>query len=831
MRKITTFLSMLAFSGLCLTANAADFYLYELPAGTGSVTNNTYAVSASFVTLEGATQFKLGANPSCTVTMPDGSTKTFTEAWLGYPGDKYEEIEESNYVTLEFSIWNEDFTTTPGRYEIEIPAGIVVDGDSQNLPTDCYFNIVNVALDQDDAIISEEPGTYSPSELSEILISWEGYPLQSRSWMLQVTAEKVVESDVPGEPGISPLADNDNIIDITPYVGLDYMTGAIKLDLSRLEDGDWIIDIPASMFYGTTEGSDNKETYCNKGIQLRYTIETSYPSMSIYKITSGTDYYWLAGGLYYMEVSFSNQKITINEGVTPTVTINGEEYDANARVDYSSYQNSYTLSINYLDVIDELDDPAGEYVVTIPEGLVSNPDGESNPEISHTFYAVERTTNFIVTPNGSKLSYNSPIPLVTTDELKNLTITFEGFENVAINNKDILSITVSYGENNWGNYENNYELDASYVKIEGNVVKLNLPEILDTQYYITIPTTYFIIDENYSTSTIGLEYEVWNGLKYAEVLSQPEELSGPYLAPLMLTWNYQEIEAGEELENILISWGYPEFAEFGNPGGFISLPEGAAKLVYIPEQGEGGEVSPLADGAQVPNCLYVDLSSLKVQEANNMKIIIPQNCVKNAAGEINPEQTFEFNMYNYLNGTIECEETENPGVFYITWSGDYQEFYTNDYTAGSPILIGGDVRMNLTYTWGEPGPGEWSFASDYSEGTYYVLVNVNDLELEAGNYDIIFPQGFFMFSVPVGEDEWGVVTESSINPEVSVSINVAADGSITTGIDSINNMNDGIYRVYNLMGMKVLESKDASSIRNLNSGLYIVNGKKVFIRK
>lgn len=38
---------------------------------------------------------------------------------------------------------------------------------------------------------------------------------------------------------------------------------------------------------------------------------------------------------------------------------------------------------------------------------------------------------------------------------------------------------------------------------------------------------------------------------------------------------------------------------------------------------------------------------------------------------------------------------------------------------------------------------------------------------------------------------------------------------------------EGVYKVYNLQGVKVLETKDASQIKNLDKGIYVVNGKKV----
>ena len=40
---------------------------------------------------------------------------------------------------------------------------------------------------------------------------------------------------------------------------------------------------------------------------------------------------------------------------------------------------------------------------------------------------------------------------------------------------------------------------------------------------------------------------------------------------------------------------------------------------------------------------------------------------------------------------------------------------------------------------------------------------------------------------------------------------------------------DGVYRVYNLQGVKVLETKNAQEVGNLGKGIYIVNGKKVML--
>lgn len=51
------------------------------------------------------------------------------------------------------------------------------------------------------------------------------------------------------------------------------------------------------------------------------------------------------------------------------------------------------------------------------------------------------------------------------------------------------------------------------------------------------------------------------------------------------------------------------------------------------------------------------------------------------------------------------------------------------------------------------------------------------------------------------------------------------------GVESLIGENEaGIYKAYNLNGVKVMETKDAGEINNLPKGIYIVNGKKVVVK-
>ena len=55
------------------------------------------------------------------------------------------------------------------------------------------------------------------------------------------------------------------------------------------------------------------------------------------------------------------------------------------------------------------------------------------------------------------------------------------------------------------------------------------------------------------------------------------------------------------------------------------------------------------------------------------------------------------------------------------------------------------------------------------------------------------------------------------------------DKAPDSGVSGIPAGNDGYYRIYNLKGMPVKTTKDASELNSLPSGMYIINGKKVMV--
>ena len=87
--------------------------------------------------------------------------------------------------------------------------------------------------------------------------------------------------------------------------------------------------------------------------------------------------------------------------------------------------------------------------------------------------------------------------------------------------------------------------------------------------------------------------------------------------------------------------------------------------------------------------------------------------------------------------------------------------------------------------------------------------------LAVGTYSIYIPEGYVL------------IGENGINEGIGFNIAIEA----VTGIAGLHADADGCYNVYKISGEKVVSTKEVSRLKNLEGGLYIINGKKIMIRK
>lgn len=109
---------------------------------------------------------------------------------------------------------------------------------------------------------------------------------------------------------------------------------------------------------------------------------------------------------------------------------------------------------------------------------------------------------------------------------------------------------------------------------------------------------------------------------------------------------------------------------------------------------------------------------------------------------------------------------------------------------------------------------------------------------ENGNYSISIPS--FTNGVTVDLESFNTSTEipKAIN-STEITINstdapfkftVVFDTETQSGISNVSVNSSNCYTVYNLNGVKVLDTKAKNDINKLPAGLYLVNGKKVLVK-
>ena len=124
--------------------------------------------------------------------------------------------------------------------------------------------------------------------------------------------------------------------------------------------------------------------------------------------------------------------------------------------------------------------------------------------------------------------------------------------------------------------------------------------------------------------------------------------------------------------------------------------------------------------------------------------------------------------------------------------------------------------------------GEVEFISNSFNSTFAVptVITITPVEGYVATVSTTQASEAVILTAPAdGSSVWTVDILSGA-PEV-IFLNVEVSNLETLGVLGIDE--DCGYKVYNLQGVRVLESKDASGLDRLPAGIYIINGKKVMI--
>lgn len=163
--------------------------------------------------------------------------------------------------------------------------------------------------------------------------------------------------------------------------------------------------------------------------------------------------------------------------------------------------------------------------------------------------------------------------------------------------------------------------------------------------------------------------------------------------------------------------------------------------------------------------------------------------------------------------------------------------YTITPASGSTVTSISDIYIKFPKSAASEGVDQYSYASDVvtlsGNGQVYKPTNIiicgsdyDEVRLhfenpitEPGEYVLNVKEGVFK--------EYGSYEDESVNPAITATYTIAG----TSGLKTVNVEENESVTVVDVLGRVVLKNADKSAVENLESGIYIVNGKKVAIRK
>lgn len=227
----------------------------------------------------------------------------------------------------------------------------------------------------------------------------------------------------------------------------------------------------------------------------------------------------------------------------------------------------------------------------------------------------------------------------------------------------------------------------------------------------------------------------------------------------------------------------------------------------------------------VDNKLVLDISGLNLSEGNYKISLAPHSVYVDESGTGNFSPTtnsqLKVSQWKYIDLYILADMEVHLGDDSFAQSGtvDHEEGEIKISSMNDDVIIYVNAPANATvYYQHQITEGRNVKALAALEGEWETAVNNND-----GTHSITVPN-----------ETKGVITvyyELNGGAVEPLTYNYEAVREYSTGVSFIGADADGMWRVYNLNGVNLLNTRDASDLNLLDSGLYIINGKKVIIRK
>ena len=436
----------------------------------------------------------------------------------------------------------------------------------------------------------------------------------------------------------------------------------------------------------------------------------------------------------------------------------------------------------------------GDWSVSVPAESVQA-DSEMNTQFDTSFKVYASTG---ADPDTNPVLYSSSqatdVESYSPSDLANLE--FVWFDYTSVELLGDITITKQVLDNEGWGYGDVESDDATQVLpmttgSESATLSCDLSKFEEGVYKISFPEKCVILDGN-TIYNGGMDYfvKIFNGMS-AGSLVYPESTVASTFSTLIFSWDGNEITfVSEDKQTVSVEL----------PNGETQEVTATLNYQIIGSDEEGTpDFGPTRADEDVYNALMIDLFDLINEKGDGRYYItIPEGLVQNSEGLINPAQTIDISVYPISEVKAEFTIDEEENTLTVSYSG----FAAIDTNYSKPV----EIRNTTT---GETAtPFLW-----FMDGEATISLE----GYEDGTYELVIPEAAFYFYTENYEQTY-------INQDETYEFTIE-DGK-TSAVKALESVKAEVKGVYNLQGVKV-----ADDAANLPAGLYIINGKKVLVRK
>lgn len=453
---------------------------------------------------------------------------------------------------------------------------------------------------------------------------------------------------------------------------------------------------------------------------------------------------------------------------------------------------------NYITVrLDGMNLPDGKYEIFIPEGYLNLVPGGGLPYETNVAQYVE-----IEIGSGQTFEYEPYL-----DVLDNVVdIYWQNVTQITPANTNGAYITnVRSGQKYEMYYLKDYEFTKANLRSMGEFLRMNI-----TNNYPTLPEgTYRLF--------LPADYVYFNGTKTGN--AEINDLTFDFRQ----AWNEGQVVFNGPVDNkITATWVQATEVTFNEDYTGDGFLYGKGFGIY-----DGDDnfimVSYPSRISCSGNVVTVDISGLNVVNGD-VRLVIPDDSMwitVNGVTDLTFGQIYDFVYNDGVPGQGEVNPTYELYKGQPVWSVAMdQDVVTGDnnpvevYWPNTTIQINYDNNDKVSLYSGELGYFELETGTDVKVSADNTKLIIDLSSLEFNVYRLNVPEALL------------VVTANNVNYyNTATSVdNLTID--VDSGIESLQ-AEDGGFMIYNLQGVKVLDTKNANDFNSLPKGLYIVNGKKV----